>query len=192
MEKIIKKFPAYSIDDKGVVRVIETGKVKKQSLGKNGYYYVTLYNDGYAKKLYIHRLLMETFVPNPEGKATVNHKNGIKTDNRLENLEWATHAENLSHALKVGLRKPRDRKLNKHQLKEIYDKFRNSTSETITSLAQEYGVSLTQLSIWIRKYAEEHGLAEEYETLLKEKKLYRARNRKKRPQRLSKASSESE
>lgn len=60
---------------------------------------------GASNRKQVHRLVAETFIPKIAGKNDVNHKNGIKTDNRIENLEWCTRGENAIHALNTGLRK---------------------------------------------------------------------------------------
>lgn len=69
----------------------------------DGYIVALLTKDNIGKRLYLHRLLALHFIPNPENKPQVNHKNGIKHDNRLVNLEWVTVKENIHHAIRTGL-----------------------------------------------------------------------------------------
>lgn len=68
-----------------------------------GYYRVALCKNAKSRTRKVHRLVAQAFIPNPENKKTVNHKNGIKDDNRVENLEWATYKENNDHAIDTGL-----------------------------------------------------------------------------------------
>ncbi len=72
----------------------------------SGYKYINL---GASCRKAIHVIVAESFLCNPENKKTVNHINGNKSDNRLENLEWATHSENHKHAYNTGLRKAYER-----------------------------------------------------------------------------------
>lgn len=84
-------------------RKFEAGKLLKPTLLKIGYLMVSLCEAAKYKKRYLHRLVAKAFIPNPENKPEVNHKNGVKTNNGIENLEWATHKENMLHAGKTGL-----------------------------------------------------------------------------------------
>lgn len=79
------------------------------TLNRNGYLYVNLCKNGQLKNHLVHRLVAEAFVENPQHKETVNHKNEIKTDNRADNLEWLTLAENLrygTHTERATAHKP--------------------------------------------------------------------------------------
>lgn len=78
--------------------------LRKPVLNKYGYPTVCLYPIvGKLKNVTIHRLVAKAFIPNPNNKSSVNHINGVKTDNNIKNLEWATVAENNRHAIETGL-----------------------------------------------------------------------------------------
>lgn len=99
----------YSLTREGVVYSHEKrwGSTKpmprKSVLGKNGYYCVSLYKNNKEDRQYIHRLLALMFIPNKKNKTFVNHKDGVKTNNELSNLEWCTQKENNRHAYDSGL-----------------------------------------------------------------------------------------
>ena len=83
---------------------IKNGRVLK-TWNFNGYLCANLCLNGANNKVKVHRIVAEAFIENPENKKEVNHINGIRTDNRVENLEWCSHKENIQHAFRTGLRK---------------------------------------------------------------------------------------
>lgn len=80
-------------------------KIKSAFISTTGYERVELSRDNSNKKYNVHRLVATAFIPKIEGKEFVNHINGIKTDNRVENLEWCSCSENELHAYRIGLAK---------------------------------------------------------------------------------------
>ena len=95
--------PDIDVSDNGRVISYKSGKPYelKPSNNGGGYYTVSI---GLRNPRYIHRLVAETYIPNPHGYPEVNHINGNKSDNRVENLEWCTRSYNKRHACDTGLR----------------------------------------------------------------------------------------
>lgn len=100
----------YSINRSGQVRNDKIGAIKTAYVNPaNGYLTVDLYRDNKAEKVTVHRLLAESFIPNPEDKPCVDHKDGNRLNNSLSNLRWATYSENNSRFNTDGVRSERIR-----------------------------------------------------------------------------------
>ncbi len=103
----------YEVSDLGnVVRIKRNDNRQLTPRDNVGYYAVALCKDGKGKSFLIHRLVALAFLPMPDQQMVVNHKNGIKTDNRLCNLEWTTQKANIRHAIETlgrvfGTNRPR-------------------------------------------------------------------------------------
>jgi hypothetical protein len=126
------------------------------------------------KKLYpVHRLVATAFIPNPENKRTVNHKDGNKLNNTIDNLEWATDAENIQHAYDTGLNSQRFKlKVDEEMANHLFNS-RVMKGETITSIAKTLGIGVTQLSYRIKEASIRLNKEIEYAEELKRQKLVR-------------------
>lgn len=91
----------YQVSNLGRIRNLKKGKILIPHIEEVGYTRICLCIDGQKNWYRVHRIVAMTFIPNTELKREVNHKNGIKNDNRVENLEWCSRLENMQHAVKV-------------------------------------------------------------------------------------------
>lgn len=95
----------YEVSNYGDIRsVAKGGIILSPAKDDHGYFRVCLYHNGTAKNKRIHRLVAEAFLPNESRLPEVNHINGNKTDNKVENLEWVSTKENIIHAYRSGLK----------------------------------------------------------------------------------------
>ena len=98
--KGLKGYPGYMISSDG--KIFKDGKEINQQSNGRGYFKVFLWIQGERISKSVHRLVAENFIPNPENLPVVNHKNGNKLDNRIENLEWVMYKENTRQYLEKG------------------------------------------------------------------------------------------
>ena len=119
----------YQINQFGEIRTLkDSPKLKKYDVLKpqiskrNGYAYQMLYKNGKGKLLRVHRLVAMAFLPNPNNLPQVNHKDGNKQNNSVDNLEWCEQSDNMKHAYKNGLQTPSENQrkaiINTNKLKQ--------------------------------------------------------------------------
>ena len=101
--KHIEGFEDYLIFPAGKVYSLKRKKYLKPFNNSKGYYQVSLFKSGNHYYKLVARLVAQAFIPNPDNKPQVNHKDGIKTNNDVSNLEWSTRSENQLHAYATGL-----------------------------------------------------------------------------------------
>ena len=97
MKKQIENYLNYYIDENGNVYNDSTQSILKGSIGENGYKYYRLSKNNRKKMFYAHRLVAEYFLENPNNLPVVNHKDGNKLNNNVNNLEWVSYSDNASH-----------------------------------------------------------------------------------------------
>jgi len=153
--EIWKRIPNYSLYEASTYGRLKTfnwkgtGKeaIMKPALDGSGYYRTMLKrDDGVIHTIKVHRIIASTFLEQGD-KTEVNHKNGIKTDNNLDNLEWVTRSENIKHSFRIGLNSNKGEgsptaKLKNEQVLEIRAKYKPHVY-TRKMLAKEYGVDHT-------------------------------------------------
>jgi hypothetical protein len=153
--KPIPNFKKYHASNFGNIKTFNWKGSKKEAIMKpcknaDGYLKTILINDnGRYCSILVHRIIAITFIENISNKPHINHINGKKDDNRIENLEWCTHSENISHAFKIGLQSNKGSKnpfakLNEQQIIEIRKKFK-PRKYTRKMLSIEYGVAETTI-----------------------------------------------
>lgn len=160
--KKIKDYPDYEVSNYGRIKSLSRVSVRganlkeriiKGGIDTRGYQMIHLVNNGDRKTLLVHRIIAKAFICNAFSKPDVNHKNGIKTDNRVCNLEWSTTQENIIHAYGNGLCSSRvghengRALLTENQVLEI----RQIKDKKISKIAVKYNVSWSCVSNIIKR-----------------------------------------
>lgn len=123
----------YQVSNLGNIKSIKYSKILKPYKEKKGYLRVDLNKNGIRRHYLVHRLVAETFIPNPENKPQINHKDGCKENNLWNNLEWCTNLENAIHAYNNKLRTSKPlRKINQYDLNGNFIEQWNSIIEAST------------------------------------------------------------
>jgi hypothetical protein len=175
MERIWKKIPGYSLYEVSKYGEIKTfnwknkgiEKIMKPALDACGYLRTVLKRDfdGKLCTVKVHRMVALSFLENPENKPMVNHKNGIRNDNRVSNLEWCTNSENIKHSFTIGLSSNKGSKnpsatLTEEQAQEILDnyEFGKKSKKGITKkqLAEKYNTTINVISFLVQRRTWKH------------------------------------
>lgn len=139
--KSLDRVYGHNLSSSGQLR---KSKLLKLAMESNGYLQVKL-NIPSQKAFLAHRIVAQAFVPNPDNKSFVNHINGIKHDNRADNLEWVTKSENAIHSFKIGLQCNKGEKHPSHKLTNTQVKRIRKSKKSSRILADQYSVSKTTI-----------------------------------------------
>ena len=145
---VVNGYPNYKINELGEVVNIKTGHKLSIVIHKHGYHAVRLWHQNKTRLFKLYRLIAIHFIPNPENKREVNHKDGNRMNYAISNLEWVTPSENMKHAVATGLARGqfgkgfehKYAKLTKEDVLDIRDK-RNNKRVKLKDLALMYKIS---------------------------------------------------
>lgn len=154
----------YEIAEDGSVLNLANNTLLSASLNPKGYLRVGLADGKGGHKQYsVHSLVARHYIPNPYGYSQINHKDGNKRNNHINNLEWCSCAQNAQHALATGLRKgymPADTK--EDLLKRVL------LGEQVSTIAIEYSRHPNTLHKMLRNTADRMGVRDQWDTIMKE------------------------
>ncbi len=136
------------------------------------YLIVSLWKDNKGSTFYVHRLVAQAHIPNPLNLPEVNHKNGVKLYNYVDNLEWVTRKDNILHAINTGLKVCTNR-LTKEEFVECL--LSVIDGESYASVCTRVPYKVPFLSVKLRKIAKELNLEDELNASLMEQRINRAR-----------------
>lgn len=163
----------YTINSNGTIYSNKTKDYLKPHPHKDiGYYCVSLWKNNKGTTYYVHRLIAQHFIPNPDNKPEVNHIDGDRNNNDVSNLEWVTSSENSQHAVDTGLRTYTNRLTKDEFLECLHSVIQG---ESYASLSNRVPYKVPFLSTKVRKLAKEVGLENELNASLKEQRAVRNR-----------------
>jgi hypothetical protein len=147
--KEVKHYYKFEVSNKGNVRRKENPDIYIKEFDTNGYRGVYLKSYGKGKSLLVHKLVAQAFIENPNTKNCVIHKDWNKSNNVVENLEWATFSESIIHAYKRvdGIRHSNQAKLSKQDIMDVYEM--TKTHDKI-EVAKKYRITLKKIDLIIR------------------------------------------
>jgi len=177
---------AYQVSDEGEVYSIErvvlgsdgieypfpAGKRAKSANIQNQYFMVCLYKNNVGYQKYVHRLVSEAFIPRIPGKPAVNHIDGDRQNNKVENLEWVTYSENSQHAVDTQLHIYTNRLTESAFLSCLQEVI---AGESYLSLSQRVPYKVPFLSVKLRRLAKKHNLEHLLDASLMQQRQRRAR-----------------
>ena len=140
----------YSVSTEGEVRKDTTNYILSQS-SQQDYKFVTLLINEQQKRMRVHRMVAMTFIENPDNKPYVNHINGIRYDNNVENLEWVTQSENIQHAVRTGLMQNGRKKA---VIQYNLNGDRMATFESASEAARQTGGSQSKITMCCKRQRE--------------------------------------